>query len=79
LLIARTGLTLTADRVGSDVRLTFPTLAGKNYHMDYTAMLPPSIWSILAPSVTGTGAQVTITDLGAISQAARFYRVVRLD
>lgn len=57
----------------------FPTLSGKHYRVEYATNLPATSWSVLAALVDGTGAEVTVTDAGAMALAKRFYRVVRVD
>jgi hypothetical protein len=79
LFIARSGIVLSGERAGNDIRISFPTISGKNYRADSSASLSPPSWSPLAASVPGTGGEVTVTDTNASPVEARFYRVVRLD
>jgi len=80
LFIARSGLILTGAKVGNDIVIKFPTIAGKHYRIDCADSLPTSPWLVLMASVLGTGAEVTVTDAGAVSLLKqRFYRVVQLD
>jgi hypothetical protein len=79
LFIARPGLILNAEKAGNDLLLSFPTLAGKHYRVDYKTNLSAAAWPVLAASVAGTGSQVTVTDSGAASLGMRFYRVARVD
>ena len=78
-LIARTGIVLSGEKIGNDIRVKFPTTAAKTYRVDYTKNLPPSSWSALQSSISGTGGEGTVTDTNAVSFPRRFYRVVRLD
>jgi hypothetical protein len=74
------GLILTAEKVGNDIVVKFPTIAGKHYRVDCADSLPSSLWLVLVMSVVGTGAEVTVTDAGVVSLLKqRFYRVVQLD
>ena len=77
LFIARNGIVVNASVVGSGVRLTFPTLAGKHYRVDSKSSLSAP-WSVLVPSVNGTGDEVTVTN-PVPSTVTRFYRVARTD
>lgn len=76
--LARTGLALSAALVGKDIRLEFPTLAGKHYRVDDKTSLSAPSWSVLDSSVSGTGGEVTVTN-STPPTTAEFYRVVRTD
>jgi hypothetical protein len=79
LFIAQIGLNLSAQIAGNDLRLSFPTPAGKHYRVDSRSNLSTASWSVLVPSVAGTGFSATVTDSGAIRAGPRFYRVARVD
>jgi hypothetical protein len=79
LFIAQIGLNLSAAIAGNDLRLRFPTVAGKHYRVDSRSNLSTAPWSVLIPSVAGTGFSATVTDSGTIQAGPRFYRVARLD
>jgi rhamnogalacturonyl hydrolase YesR len=54
--------------------ISFPTLAGKNYFVQYLDSLAPNAsWNVLATNVSGSGAVISITDTNP--PAKRFYRV----
>jgi hypothetical protein len=76
LFIAQIGLILSAMRSGTDVVLSFPTVAGKHYCVDYkTQLLAPS-WATLVASVAGTGSTASLTNT---PHGTMFYRAVRTD
>ena len=62
---------------GGVVSLTFPTVAGYQYRVDYKNALTDATWQAVAPGfVTSTnGANLTVSDAGAPAQGSRFYRV----
>jgi len=62
---------------GGVVSLTFPTVAGYQYRVDYKNALTDATWQVVAPGwVTSTnGANLTVTDGTAPAQGSRFYRV----
>ena len=53
--------------------ISFPTLAGQFYQVQYSDGLAPGPWSILATNLAGSGAAVSVTDTNPA--ARRFYRV----
>ena len=53
--------------------ISFPTLAGQFYHVQYRDDLAAGLWSILATNLAGSGAALAITDTNPA--ARRFYRV----
>jgi hypothetical protein len=77
--VAQTGINLDAERAGNDIRIRFPTLAGKTYRVDYSTNLPATSWPMLQDSVSGNGRKVTVTDTNAVELQGRFYRAVRTD
>jgi hypothetical protein len=58
---------------GSRAEVSFTTLSGLNYVVEYRNAVNSGAWSVLA-SAPGTGGVVTIMDPGALV-ASRFYRV----
>lgn len=83
--LARTADTIPPDvsisRVGAAIRLSFSSILGKNYKVEYRESLTSGPeWSTLpgAASVAGTGAVVNVTDPNATTRLQRFYRVVGL-
>jgi autotransporter-associated beta strand protein len=57
-----------------DVTLTWNSLAGTTYRVQYTTAFNPATWIDLTPDVTASGSTATYTDTGA-ADLARFYRV----
>jgi hypothetical protein len=58
--------------------LTFTTLAGKAYRVEYKSSLDASDWQALGQDTVATGDRLVITDpTGGLSQ--RFYRISVLD
>ena len=53
--------------------ISFPTLAGQYYHVQYRDGLAAGPWSILATNLAGSGAAFSVTDTNPA--ARRFYRV----
>jgi hypothetical protein len=54
--------------------ISFPTLAGKNYFVQFCEDLtPPAVWNVLATNIAGSGSVVFISDTNPPSH--RFYRV----
>jgi len=62
---------------GGVVSLTFPTVAGYQYRVDYKNALTDATWQVVAPGfvISTNGANITVIDSGAIGQGTRFYRV----
>ena len=64
-------VTITASN--STASISFPSLIGLNYLLEYKNHLDGAAWTPLAP-VPGNGGALTLTDSNAIA-ATRFYRV----
>jgi hypothetical protein len=63
---------------GNNVSMSFPTIPGKTYRVDYKNSLSDPVWIQLAPAaVAGTTSLGANDTLGASPQ--RFYRIVQLD
>jgi hypothetical protein len=63
---------------GSDLNLTWDSLAGLNYEIDETTNLVPACWQSLATITTATNT-CCFVDTNALSAASqRFYRLVLL-
>ncbi len=61
--------------------LSFPTLAGRSYRVDWAgALASPTVWTPLAgfESILGNGALFPVTDPAARGVSQRFYRIVLL-
>lgn len=67
----------TVTRTGSNIVLTWNSMAGRTYQVQYTASASPTSWNNLGSPITATGPTANATDsiLGAQS---RFYRIVML-
>jgi hypothetical protein len=61
---------------GSNAVVSFTTVTSAAYEVDYRNDLTTGTWLSLTNGVPGTGGILSITDLGAVSQGRRFYRVV---
>lgn len=69
-------LRVSVVAVGSgSAHFTFPTVAGKNYRVEYADDPGVDDWEILADQVAGTGSDRTIDDASAGTSPRRFYRV----
>jgi hypothetical protein len=76
----RVEVTLTAQiaRVGADVQVQFPTAVGQMYRVERAGDLAGANWSAIGGNLAGTGSPIAVTDVGAIGQGRRFYRVAVL-
>lgn len=70
-LVPPQGLTITVT--GSTASISFQSLSGLNYALEYKTHLADAAWISLAP-VPGNGGTLTLNDPSA-SVATRFYRV----
>lgn len=61
---------------GSNVMLSFPTAAGKIYHLECSDSLLNGSWAVVQENIPGTGADIQVTDIGGANNARRFYRIV---
>ncbi|HEY9174332.1 MAG TPA: choice-of-anchor Q domain-containing protein [Verrucomicrobiae bacterium] len=64
------------ERVGSDVRLRFNTLFGRNYGVESKDNIE-DMWSVLMNNIPGTGGALLPVDIGAAALPHRFYRAVQ--
>ncbi len=78
-VIVRLPPQITIGNAGpGQVSITFDTIAGRNYRIDYKNNLLDHDWTPLAPAATAQGNSVAVEDsLGDTPQ--RFYRIVQLD
>jgi len=67
---------VTPDSSGH-ISLSFGSLSGQNYQMQYTDDLSNWDWTSLGSPVPGTGSTLTILD-DMLGQSQRFYRLVLL-
>jgi len=68
---------LALEKVGSDIRLRFNTMLGRNYRLDSEDNLNNS-WTVLSNNITGDGSAKQAQDAGAANLPRRFYRGVLL-
>ena len=59
---------------GSDVVVTFPSVAGKIYRVEMKNDMQLASWTLLADQIVGTGSPIAIADPGAAGLPKRFYR-----
>jgi hypothetical protein len=65
----------TIARSGSDRLITFASVAGKTYRIEYKDDLLGASWILLQDQVSASGASTQITDSSAVALTHRFYRV----
>jgi hypothetical protein len=63
---------VTLDGVG----ISWPSLPGTNYTLQWTANLTPNAWTGLAPTIVGDGTTKTLFD-PIRTNSGRFYRVLQ--
>ena len=68
--------TITLKLLSSNAVVSFTTVTSATYEVDYRNDLTTGTWLSLTNGVPGTGGILSNTDLGAVSQGRRFYRVV---
>ena len=70
------GIIASGPAYGSGIfSLTVPTLAGKNYTLQYVTTLTATNWTPILPATPGDGTVKSLYDLGA-TNGQRFYRVL---
>jgi hypothetical protein len=63
---------------GGTISLSFPTIQGKNYKVQYKDDLNAPTWTDLAPGLTASGSTANVSDnIGTNHQ--RFYRIFPQD
>jgi CSLREA domain-containing protein len=65
------------SKVGPDIRMSFSSLFGRTYDLEWTDNLPDG-WQALTNNVPGTGGPLQSLDVGGATQPKRFYRAVQL-
>jgi hypothetical protein len=65
----------SASKTGSDVTISFGSVLGMNYRVEYNSDLVSGPWLVLTNDITGTGGVLPIIDPNAASITQRFYRV----
>lgn len=68
-------LVLKVVKNGNSWLLSFPTVTGSSYQVQYKNHLTDANWSTLGSSVSGNGSVQSVTDTAA--QTSRFYRVLQ--
>jgi hypothetical protein len=67
---------LTFAWSGPDAALSFQSVFGKTYAVEYKNNISDAAWSVLTKGVTGTGLSMQFSDPGAATNcASRFYRL----
>jgi len=69
-------LSLTATVSGGSTRLSFRTLAGYNYQVEYKSNLTDANWNPLGSPISGNGSVQWFNDPLTTGQGCRFYRVL---
>jgi uncharacterized repeat protein (TIGR01451 family) len=59
----------------ANVSVSFPSVLGLNYTLEYKNLLTDPSWTILSPSTPGTGGLLTLHDTNALP-VLRFYRIL---
>lgn len=62
------------ERSGDTANISFTTVNGVTYNLEYKDSLTGAVWNALSPSASGTGGIVTLPDTNTPS-ASRYYRV----
>jgi hypothetical protein len=60
----------------SDIALHFPTVAGRSYRLERSGTLLEGSWTMVEDNITGTGAEIQVTDPDGATDVKRFYRIV---
>jgi hypothetical protein len=76
-LITPTPEILSPEISGENFTLTWNSLAGKTYRVQYKDNLEDTDWTDLLPDVVATGATASKSD--AVGNSQRFYRILALD
>ncbi len=69
----------TLLKLGNSMRLSWPSIAGKNYRIAYKNDLSDSTWTDLNSSLTATGTTTSLMDTTAATTDKRFYVVFVLN
>jgi len=69
-----------ARRLGENELISFTTETNRQYRVEWSEMLPGSIWNLVsgASNVTGTGEVVVVSDPLINQPSERFYRIVAM-
>ena len=73
---ATSGLFITlAERVGSDIRISFSSIIGKQYLLEWKDDLISGTWNSAGSSMISNGGIAQMTQTGGALQNKRFYRI----
>jgi autotransporter-associated beta strand protein len=61
---------------GSDIIVSFPSVTGKTYRVEWSSTLPSGSWTVVQSGIAGTGSTIQVTDTNAAAQPRRFYHVI---
>jgi subtilisin-like proprotein convertase family protein len=71
-------LGITTEQLENEARISFRTVFGKHYRLEYNNSFPDLDWAVLIDNIEGTGAIVEVVDSESANQSKRFYRVALL-
>ena len=66
-------ITLTATLSGGNVTVSFPTLTGSSYQVEYKTHLTDAAWTSLGSPISGNNSLQSVKD--SATGSSRFYRV----
>ncbi len=61
---------------GTDMLVSFPTVSGTNYRLEWSETLQPDSWTTVQDNIAGTSGILQLTDSNGAGKAKRFYRLV---
>jgi hypothetical protein len=61
---------------GSNLVVSFATVAGKTYSVERSDTLQSGSWTAVQSGIAGTGSTVQVTDANAATKPRRFYRII---
>ena len=65
----------SATATGSKFVISFASVSGKLYRVEYVDLFPSAAWQTLATNIAGTGTTIPVTDTIPAGLGQRFYRV----
>ena len=68
------GPELIVQALGTNLTMSWPTVSGQVYQIEYSDDLRTNVWTALGSPWTGTGATLTVTN-DITASAQRFYRL----
>jgi uncharacterized repeat protein (TIGR01451 family) len=75
-VIVRPDLTLNPlDVTSTNVAITFNSLVGVTYSLEYKSALSDPVWTPIPPPIPGTGGSLSLHDTNGVAVPIRFYRV----